>query len=86
MSFDTATSLKNDKELGISSTRASIDGQVADTTTFDKWFSGKSAEFKEDFLGKGRFELYKSGKITFKDLVAQNGRVLSVKELKEKYS
>jgi uncharacterized protein with gpF-like domain len=78
--------LKNDKELGITSTRASMDGQVADTTTFDKWFSGKSAEFQADFLGAGRYKLYQDGKITFKDLVSQNGRVLSVKELQEKYS
>lgn len=84
--------LKTWREIGIDEdempegTRSSLDGYVPQTTTFDKWIEGKSDEFKEDYLGKGRYNLYKDGKITFSDLVRQDGRTLTIKELLEKYS
>lgn len=84
--------LKTWREIGIDEdelpegTRSSLDGYVPQTTTFDKWIEGKSDEFKEYYLGKGRYNLYKDGKITLSDLVRQDGRTLSIKELQEKYS
>ena len=84
--------LKSWREMGIDEdelpvgTRSSLDGYVPQTTTFDKWIEGKSEKFKEDYLGKGRYNLYKEGKITFSDLVGQKGRIISLRELKEKYS
>ena len=84
--------LKTWREMGIDEdelpegTRSSLDGYVPQTTTFDKWIEGKSDKFKEDYLGKGRYNLYKDGKITFSDLVRQDGRTLSLRELLEKYS
>ena len=84
--------LKTWREIGIDEdelpegTRSSLDGYVPQTTTFDKWIEGKSEKFKEDYLGKGRYNLYKDGKITFSDLVRQDGRTLTIKELLEKYS
>jgi len=84
--------LKSYKELGLSGivipegTRASMDGQVSSGTNFDKWFSGKDKAFQEEYLGKGRYKLYKDGKITFSDLVNQQGRTLTIQELKDKYS
>jgi hypothetical protein len=59
-----------------------MDGQVSAGTNFDKWLSQKDKSFQEQYLGKGRYDLYKSGKITLSDLVNQQGEVLSVKELK----
>lgn len=73
-------------ELGIDSTRASMDGQVSSKINFQEWFSKKDKAFQEEYLGKGRFELFQKGTITFNDLVSQNGRELTLKELKEKYS
>lgn len=78
--------LKNAEILGIKSTRSSVDGQVSSELSFTEWFKSKPKSFQEDYLGKGRFELYQSGKITFSQLISQKGRVLTVKELKEKYS
>jgi len=83
---------KTFRELGLdideipSGTRSSIDGRVSNDTTFEQWFEGKSATFQESYLGKSRYQLFKDGKITFNDLVNQNGRTLSVSELKQKYS
>ena len=84
--------LKSWKELGIDEeelpvgTRSSLDGYVSQDMTFDKWLKTKSSEFQKEYLGAGRYELYSKGKITLSDLINQNGRYLSIKELKEKYS
>lgn len=84
--------LKSWEDLGLpfdeisAGTRSSLDGQISAETTFDKWFEGKDKAFQEEYLGVGRYKLYKEGKITFKDLVNQKGEMLSVAELKEKYS
>ena len=78
---------KTFRELGLdideipSGTRSSIDGRVSTDTTFEQWFEGKSATFQESYLGKSRYQLFKDGKITFSDLVNQNGRTLSIAEL-----
>lgn len=63
------------------STRASMDGQVPGTVDFEEWFTAQSPERQEDILGKGRFELYKQKKISFSDLVDQNGRGLTLKQI-----
>ena len=79
--------LKSWKELGIdmdeisAGTRSSMDGQISAETNFDKWFESKDKKFKEKYLGAGRYQLYKDGKITFKDLVNQQGETLTVAEL-----
>lgn len=83
--------LKSWEELGIDgfedfdeSTRASMDGQVSGSMTFEDWFEALDAARQEAILGKGRYELYKSGKISFSDLVDQNGRGLTVEALYKK--
>lgn len=81
--------IKSWKEMGMDlpemdeSTRASMDGQVPESKTFDKWFTGLSKERQERYLGNGRYELFKSGKISFGDMVDQNGRELTIDELKK---
>lgn len=78
---------KSYKELGLDigeipeGTRSSLNGQVPESTTFTKWFDNQDAKSQEMYLGKGRYQLYKDGKINFSDLVNQRGRVLSIKEL-----
>lgn len=63
------------------STRASIDGQVPADMSFDEWLKGKDEAFQNDLLGKGRADLFRSGKITLTDLVDQNDRPLTIAEL-----
>ena len=43
------------------------------------------AEARRKILGPGRLKLYNEGKITRKDLVDQQGRTLTLTELKERY-
>ena len=45
----------------------------------------KGSAFTDDVLGKGRAELYKNGTIKLEDLINGRGRLLTLKELEEKY-
>lgn len=66
-------------------TRASMDGQVAQDLTFDDFLKGKPKEFADDMLGKGRAELWRSGKITLNQLLDQRGNALTLTQLEAKY-
>lgn len=63
-------------------TRASMDGQIPSSVTFTDWLKNKDPKFVEDLLGKGRAELYLSGRISVGDLVTKGGRTRTIKELK----
>ena len=73
------------KGLGIDppaeSTRASSTGQVKASTTYEEWFSGQSDGVQNDIIGPARAKLFRAGKITFRDMVGKDNRVLSVAEL-----
>ncbi|KVZ57520.1 phage minor head protein [Burkholderia ubonensis] len=79
------------KELGIDAeeipkpTRASMNGQVAGNLQFEDWLTDKTAAFQDKVLGPGRAKLFREGKITLRDLLNQNGRPLTLDELRAKY-
>jgi hypothetical protein len=62
-------------------TRASEFWQVGKNVTFDDFLNMKDKKGQDVLLGKGRADLWRAGKITLKDLVDQNGRPLTIKEL-----
>lgn len=66
-------------------TRSSIDGAIPSTIDFEKWFAGKSPEFQKKYLGEGRLKFYNNG-VKLSELIKSNGDVLTLKELREKYS
>jgi SPP1 gp7 family putative phage head morphogenesis protein len=63
-------------------TRASMDGYVAADLTFDQFLKNKPPEFADKMLGKGRAELWRSGKITLNQLLDQRGNPLTLAQLK----
>jgi SPP1 gp7 family putative phage head morphogenesis protein len=67
------------------STRASMDGYVAADLTFDAFLRSKPPEFADQMLGKGRAELWRSGKITLNQLLDQRGNPLTLAELRSQY-
>ncbi|MDG4650105.1 phage minor head protein [Roseibacterium sp. SDUM158017] len=79
---------KSWRDLGIDAddlppqTRASMNGEVAADTTFEGWLSRRSSEEQDEALGAGRAELWREGKITFRQLLDGNGRELSLEELR----
>ena len=80
--------LKSFKELGLDInevdglTRSSMDGEVPRETNFDKFFERQSKKFQEEYLGTGRYKLFKEGKITLSDLVNQQGKTLTLEQLR----
>ena len=65
-------------------TRASMDGQVSDKTTFADFLERKGAKFQDEVLGAGRAQLWRDGKITLADLTSGNGRPLTLAQLRAK--
>lgn len=65
--------------------RASTFGVQKGSTTFEEFLSRQSEAFQDDVLGKGRAELFRSGKITLRDLVSGKGAPLTLKQLERKY-
>lgn len=66
-------------------TRASMDGQVAADLSFDQFLKNKPASFADEMLGKGKAELWRSGKITFSQLLDQRGNPLTLSQLQSRY-
>jgi SPP1 gp7 family putative phage head morphogenesis protein len=62
-------------------TRASMDGQVAADLSFDQFLKSKPAAFADEMLGKGKAQLWRSGKITLSQLLDQRGNPLTLTQL-----
>lgn len=62
-------------------TRASSEGPVPATTTFEEFLKRQPASFVERTLGKRRAELFLEGRITLRDLISGTGRELGIEEL-----
>ena len=86
--------LKSWRELGIDldeapeGTRASMDGQVPDSLTYNAWLRGRAQAGDmatvEDALGKTRAKLFAAGGLKVEQFVDQQGQMLTLKELKGK--
>lgn len=82
---------KTFKELGINAPepkggqRASEDGPVPASMTFEDFLSQHSREEQDEMLGAGRAEMWRDGTITLQQLLDQNGNPLTLEELKDKY-
>ena len=67
------------------STRASQDGPMSAKTDFQEFFDKQSEEFKRDYLGDARYELYKSNKLEIKDFVdVKSGREYTIGEINKR--
>ena len=81
--------LKSWRELGIDlpefapSTRASMDGQVPEDLTYQKWLEQQSASRQDEILGKTRAKLFRAGE-TVDRFVDKNGRTLTLDQLRKR--
>jgi hypothetical protein len=84
--------LKSWRDLGIDmdeipqTTRASMDGQVPASMNFEAWLKKQSAARQDTSLGATAADLWRRGKINFRDLLDQSGRPLTTEQLREKAS
>lgn len=82
---------KSFRELGVdkdelpAGKRASMDGQVAGDTTFSKWLNMKGAATQDKVLGKTRAELFRSGKLDLQQFIKNDGTVLTLEQLRDRY-
>lgn len=63
--------------------RASSQGPIPASTSFNDFLKRQSPDFIERVLGKKRAKLFEAGKITVRDLVSGTGRPLSLAELRQ---
>jgi hypothetical protein len=82
--------LKSFRELGIpideipQTTRASMDGQVPAKQTYEAWLKKQSVARQDAMLGVGKAQLWRDGKIEFRELLDQSGRPLTTEALRAK--
>lgn len=62
--------------------RASEDGPLRGDITMDRFLKTKSADVQNSMLGKKKAELFRAGKLSLSDLVAIDGRELTLNELR----
>ena len=72
-------------ELPVHQFRASALGYVKASTTFKQFLKRRTREQIEEQLGKGRADLYLSGKITLQQLLDLKGNPLTLEKLKKRY-
>jgi hypothetical protein len=65
--------------------RASSDGPISAKTTFADYLKLKGADYQNEVLGPGRAELFRSGKLSPRDLVSSAGKPLRIADLRAKY-
>lgn len=75
--------LRSAEDLG--GTRASMDGQVPEATSFEEWIGRQSAERQDRVFGAGRARLYRAGRIELEDMVDAAGNVIPLADLIEAY-
>lgn len=86
----TAPILKSWKELGLNinelpeSTRASLDGQVPESLTYQKWLKKQPRELVEEVLGKTKAKLFLDGKISVDRFFDASGHEYTLKELQKR--
>ena len=84
--------LKTWRELGIDEdelpigTQSSDMGYLPQDYSFIDFLKLKTQAQQNEILGNGKAQLWRDGKITLSDLVNQQGRTLTLRELLEKYS
>lgn len=88
----TAPVLKSWKEMGINlkeapeGTRASMDGQVAESVTYQDWLKRQPAEFQDDVLGKDKGKLFRKGGLPLDRFVDRSGKELTLDQLRQRES
>ncbi|WP_341649951.1 minor capsid protein [Thauera humireducens] len=82
--------LKSWRELGIDvdelppATRASMDGQVPEGTTYQTWLKGKPAAYQDEVLGPSRAKLFRDGGLTLDRFVDRAGKEYTLDELRKR--
>lgn len=63
-------------------TRVSMNGSVPQSTSYPKWLKGQSKATQVEVLGRKRYELWKKGSLSLRQLTNQAGRPLTLEQIK----
>lgn len=80
--------VKSWKQLGIRlrdappGTRESMNGQIAQTTNYDRFLRGQNVQFQNEFLGRKKATLFRKGKLPLDRFVDRQGNTLTLTELR----
>lgn len=66
------------------STRASMDGQVPQSTTYGAWLKAQSAARQDEVLGPVRGKLFRDGGLSIDSFYNDKGKYLTLEQLKER--
>jgi SPP1 gp7 family putative phage head morphogenesis protein len=86
-----AITLKTKRNLAKLSTserravRSQLSKSVSEKQSYGDWLKGRDPKFVEEVLGKGKADLFLSGKVKIDQFVDSNYRPLSLAEIKQKY-
>ncbi|MNH23416.1 hypothetical protein D3C79_833120 [compost metagenome] len=58
--------------------------QVSSKTTYGEWLARQPAAFQKDVLGPERYKLFSKGELTIDRFVDDNGKTLTLKQLRER--
>jgi len=58
-------------------------GQVPATQNFDTWLRNQPVEFQNEYLGVGKAEIFRQGKLSLDKFVTRDGYELTIEELKK---
>lgn len=84
--------LKSWRELGFDvddapeATRASMDGQVAESTTYSDWLKRQPASVQDEALGKTKGALFRRGGLPLEKFTDRTGAELNLDQLRERYA
>lgn len=84
--------LKSWRELGIDvddapeGTRASMNGAVAESTTYGEWLKSQPASVQDEALGKTKAQLFRKGGLTVDKFTDRTGAELTLDQLRERYA
>jgi hypothetical protein len=82
--------VKSWRQLGIDAdevpagTRASMNGQVADSITYPQWLKRQSVAVQNDALGVTRATLFRNGGLSVDRFVDKTGREYTLDELRDR--
>ena len=81
--------LKSFRDIGLNidvprSTRASMNGQVAEDITYNDWLRKQPIAFQNDVLGKRKAQLFRKGDLHLSRFVDRNGQEYTLDELRQR--
>jgi hypothetical protein len=69
-------------EEGLRPQHGDTKSQISSNTKFPDWFANQSKDFQRKWLGEGRYQLYKDGRLSINNFVdVKSGRLFKLDEL-----